>query len=92
EALIEPPVVVPATNALSTVVIVPHSGPLVSVEDYEYPDLVDVCRIPLTLHFIQSITKSELEMRKKELFMSCLERETRERIEREKRKDIIRYF
>ncbi|GJZ14588.1 hypothetical protein Tco_0550265, partial [Tanacetum coccineum] len=26
------------------------------------------CRIPLTLHFIQSITKSELEMRKKELF------------------------
>ncbi|GKA95238.1 hypothetical protein Tco_0817276 [Tanacetum coccineum] len=27
-----------------------------------------VCRIPLTLHFIQSITKSELEMRKKELF------------------------
>ncbi|GJT32397.1 hypothetical protein Tco_0922816 [Tanacetum coccineum] len=35
EALIEPPVVVPATNALSTVVIVPHSGPSVSVEDYE---------------------------------------------------------
>ncbi|GJU66810.1 hypothetical protein Tco_1253069 [Tanacetum coccineum] len=33
EALIEPPVVVPATNALSTVVIVPHSGPSVSVED-----------------------------------------------------------
>ncbi|GJV74115.1 hypothetical protein Tco_1494110 [Tanacetum coccineum] len=42
EALIEPPVVVPATNALSTVVIVPHSGPSVSVEDYENPDLVDV--------------------------------------------------
>ncbi|GKF71195.1 hypothetical protein Tco_0207309, partial [Tanacetum coccineum] len=37
EALIEPPVVVPATNALSTVVIVPHSGPSVSVEDYENP-------------------------------------------------------
>ncbi|GJV44037.1 hypothetical protein Tco_1428573 [Tanacetum coccineum] len=42
EALIEPPVVVPATNALSTVVIVPYSGPSVSVEDYENPDLVDV--------------------------------------------------
>ncbi|GJV88503.1 hypothetical protein Tco_1532441 [Tanacetum coccineum] len=42
EALIEPPVEVPATNALSTVVIVPHSGPSVSVEDYENPDLVDV--------------------------------------------------
>ncbi|GKD37546.1 hypothetical protein Tco_1257753, partial [Tanacetum coccineum] len=27
-----------------------------------------LCRIPLTLHFIQSITKSELEMRKRELF------------------------
>ncbi|GKF07609.1 hypothetical protein Tco_0041833, partial [Tanacetum coccineum] len=37
EALIEPPVVVLATNALSTVVIVPHSGPSVSVEDYENP-------------------------------------------------------
>ncbi|GJX98591.1 hypothetical protein Tco_0355610 [Tanacetum coccineum] len=42
EALIEPPVEVPATNVLSTVVIVPHSGPSVSVEDYENPDLVDV--------------------------------------------------
>ncbi|GKC08516.1 putative ribonuclease H-like domain-containing protein [Tanacetum coccineum] len=28
----------------------------------------DECRIPISLHFIQSITKSELEMRKKELF------------------------
>ncbi|GJY12134.1 hypothetical protein Tco_0381443, partial [Tanacetum coccineum] len=42
EALIEPSVEVPATNVLSTVVIVPHSGPSVSVEDYENPDLVDV--------------------------------------------------
>ncbi|GJR45200.1 hypothetical protein Tco_1313303 [Tanacetum coccineum] len=42
EALIEPPVVVPATNALSIVVIVPHFGPSVFVEDYENPDLVDV--------------------------------------------------
>ncbi|GJV75863.1 hypothetical protein Tco_1507447 [Tanacetum coccineum] len=42
EALIEPPVEVPATNVLSTMVIVPHSGPSVSVEDYENPDLVDV--------------------------------------------------
>ncbi|GKD37272.1 hypothetical protein Tco_1257479 [Tanacetum coccineum] len=42
EALIEPPVEVPATNVLSTVVIVPHSGPSVSVEDYENLDLVDV--------------------------------------------------
>ncbi|GJR02358.1 hypothetical protein Tco_0525342, partial [Tanacetum coccineum] len=49
EALIEPPVVVPATNALSTVVIVPHSGPSVSVEDYENPDLVDVVPKNVTL-------------------------------------------
>ncbi|GKB45143.1 hypothetical protein Tco_0890085 [Tanacetum coccineum] len=42
EALIEPPVEVPATNVLSTIVIVPHSDPSVSVEDYENPDLVDV--------------------------------------------------
>ncbi|GJQ98044.1 hypothetical protein Tco_0009183 [Tanacetum coccineum] len=42
EALIEPSVEVPATNVLSTVVIVPHSGPSVSAEDYENPDLVDV--------------------------------------------------
>ncbi|GJW40542.1 gypsy type transposase [Tanacetum coccineum] len=42
EALIEPPVEVPATNVLSTVVIVPHSGPLVFVEDYDNPDLADV--------------------------------------------------
>ncbi|GKA74898.1 hypothetical protein Tco_0781276 [Tanacetum coccineum] len=35
EALIESPVEVPVTNVLSTVVIV-------SVEDYENPDLVDV--------------------------------------------------
>ncbi|GJU90679.1 hypothetical protein Tco_1303102 [Tanacetum coccineum] len=42
EALIEPPVEVPATNVLSTVVIVPHSDTFVSVEDYDNPDLVDV--------------------------------------------------
>ncbi|GKE33905.1 hypothetical protein Tco_1453227, partial [Tanacetum coccineum] len=42
EALIEPQVDVPATNVLSTVVIVPHSDPSVSVEDYNNPDLVDV--------------------------------------------------
>ncbi|GJV06717.1 hypothetical protein Tco_1344373 [Tanacetum coccineum] len=49
EALIEPPAVVPATNALSTVVIVPHSGPFVSVEDYENPDLADVVPKNVTL-------------------------------------------
>ncbi|GJV92901.1 putative gypsy type transposase [Tanacetum coccineum] len=49
EALIEPPVVVPATNALPAVVIVPHSGPSVSVEDYENPDLVDVVPKNVTL-------------------------------------------
>ncbi|GJZ57295.1 hypothetical protein Tco_0612789 [Tanacetum coccineum] len=42
EALIEPPVEVPATNVLSTVVIVPPSGPSVSVEDYDNPDSIDV--------------------------------------------------
>ncbi|GKE35039.1 hypothetical protein Tco_1454361, partial [Tanacetum coccineum] len=42
KALIEPPVEVPATNVLSTVVIVPHSDPSISVEDYENPNLVDV--------------------------------------------------
>ncbi|GKC89221.1 hypothetical protein Tco_1149870 [Tanacetum coccineum] len=46
EALIEPPV---ATNALSTVVIVPHYGPSVSVEDYENPDLVGVVPKNVTL-------------------------------------------
>ncbi|GJY89503.1 hypothetical protein Tco_0504699 [Tanacetum coccineum] len=49
EALTEPPVEVPATNALSTVVIVPHSGPSVSVEDYENPDLVGVVPKNVTL-------------------------------------------
>ncbi|GKG26550.1 hypothetical protein Tco_0402253 [Tanacetum coccineum] len=49
EVLIEPPVVVPATNALSTVVIIPHYGPSVSVEDYENPDLVDVVPKNVTL-------------------------------------------
>ncbi|GJR08302.1 hypothetical protein Tco_0790954 [Tanacetum coccineum] len=42
EALIEPPVEAPATNVLSTMVIVPHFGPSISVEDYKNPDLVDV--------------------------------------------------
>ncbi|GJR56911.1 hypothetical protein Tco_1499073 [Tanacetum coccineum] len=42
EALIEPPAEVPATNVLSTVVIVPHADPSVSVEDYDNPDSSDV--------------------------------------------------
>ncbi|GJV39059.1 gypsy type transposase [Tanacetum coccineum] len=42
EALIEPSVEVPATNVLSTVVIVPHIDPSVSIEDYDNPDLADV--------------------------------------------------
>ncbi|GJR08355.1 hypothetical protein Tco_0791007 [Tanacetum coccineum] len=42
EALIEPPAEVPATNVLSTVVIVPHADPSVSVEDYDNPDSADV--------------------------------------------------
>ncbi|GKB95121.1 hypothetical protein Tco_0981258 [Tanacetum coccineum] len=42
EALIEPPAEVPATNVLSTVVIVPHANPSVSVEDYDNPDSADV--------------------------------------------------
>ncbi|GJR73521.1 hypothetical protein Tco_0085886 [Tanacetum coccineum] len=42
EALIELPAKDPATNVLSTVVIVPYSDPSIFVEDYENPDLVDV--------------------------------------------------
>ncbi|GJV75365.1 hypothetical protein Tco_1506949 [Tanacetum coccineum] len=42
EALIEPPAEVPATNVLSTVVIVPQANPSVSVEDYDNPDSADV--------------------------------------------------
>ncbi|GJS22871.1 hypothetical protein Tco_0451503 [Tanacetum coccineum] len=42
EALIEPPAEVPSTNVLSTVVIIPHAGPSVSVEDYDNPDSSDV--------------------------------------------------
>ncbi|GJX25371.1 hypothetical protein Tco_0231667 [Tanacetum coccineum] len=42
EALIEPSAEVPATNVLSTVVIVPPTDPSVSVEDYENPDSTDV--------------------------------------------------
>ncbi|GJS57709.1 hypothetical protein Tco_0652493 [Tanacetum coccineum] len=38
EDLIEPPAEVPATNVLSFVVIVPHTDPFVSVEDYDNPD------------------------------------------------------
>ncbi|GJZ72320.1 hypothetical protein Tco_0636171 [Tanacetum coccineum] len=49
EALIEPPVVVPTTNALSTMFIIPHFGPFISVEDYENPDLVDVVPKNVTL-------------------------------------------
>ncbi|GJZ66234.1 hypothetical protein Tco_0622930 [Tanacetum coccineum] len=42
EALIEPPAEVPATNVLSTVVIVPPTDPSVSVEDYDNPGSTDV--------------------------------------------------
>ncbi|GKA20121.1 hypothetical protein Tco_0700110 [Tanacetum coccineum] len=42
EALLEPPAEVPATNVLSTVVIVPHADPSVSVEDYDNLDSADV--------------------------------------------------
>ncbi|GKE93606.1 hypothetical protein Tco_1574701 [Tanacetum coccineum] len=42
EALIEPPAEVPSTNVLSTVVIIPHADPSVSVEDYDNPDSSDV--------------------------------------------------
>ncbi|GJV29491.1 hypothetical protein Tco_1385939 [Tanacetum coccineum] len=42
EALIEPYAEVPATNVLSTMVIVPPPNPSVSVEDYDNPDLADV--------------------------------------------------
>ncbi|GJS30948.1 hypothetical protein Tco_0491568 [Tanacetum coccineum] len=42
EALIEPPTEVPATNVLSTVVIVPHADPSIFVEDYDNPDSADV--------------------------------------------------
>ncbi|GKD27850.1 hypothetical protein Tco_1234064 [Tanacetum coccineum] len=42
EALIEPSAEVPATNVLSTVVIVPPPGPSISVKDYDNPDPADV--------------------------------------------------
>ncbi|GJS64491.1 hypothetical protein Tco_0679055 [Tanacetum coccineum] len=42
EALIELPAEVLATNVLSTVVIVPHADPSVSIEDYDNPDSTDV--------------------------------------------------
>ncbi|GKC83915.1 hypothetical protein Tco_1139632 [Tanacetum coccineum] len=42
EVLIEPPAEVPSTNVLSTVVIIPHADPSVSVEDYDNPDSADV--------------------------------------------------
>ncbi|GJY02894.1 hypothetical protein Tco_0361046 [Tanacetum coccineum] len=42
EALIEPSAEVPATNVLSTVVIVPPPNPFISVEDYDNPDPADV--------------------------------------------------
>ncbi|GJY10340.1 hypothetical protein Tco_0378525 [Tanacetum coccineum] len=58
EALIEPPVEVPATNVLSTVVIVPYSGPSVSVEDYENPDLVDV--VPKERYLDQEVEKKNM--------------------------------
>ncbi|GJV24167.1 gypsy type transposase [Tanacetum coccineum] len=49
EALIEPLVEVPATNVLSTMVIVPHFGPSVSVKDYDNPDSVYVFPKNVTL-------------------------------------------
>ncbi|GJT18222.1 hypothetical protein Tco_0876928 [Tanacetum coccineum] len=49
EALIEPPAEVPATNVLSTVVIVPHTNPSVFVEDYNNPDSADVVSKNATL-------------------------------------------
>ncbi|GKG21163.1 hypothetical protein Tco_0383758, partial [Tanacetum coccineum] len=42
EAFIELPAEVPSTNVLSTMVIIPHADPSVSVEDYDNPDLSDV--------------------------------------------------
>ncbi|GJZ52226.1 hypothetical protein Tco_0606741, partial [Tanacetum coccineum] len=42
DALIEPSAEVPATNVLSTVVIVPPPNPSISVEDYDNPDQADV--------------------------------------------------
>ncbi|GJY12301.1 hypothetical protein Tco_0381610, partial [Tanacetum coccineum] len=42
EALIEPSAEVPSTNVLSTVVIIPHAEPSVSVEDYDKPDSSDL--------------------------------------------------
>ncbi|GKE29490.1 hypothetical protein Tco_1444874, partial [Tanacetum coccineum] len=42
KALIEPSAEVPATNVLSTVVIVPPPNPSISVEDYDNPDPADV--------------------------------------------------
>ncbi|GJX87494.1 hypothetical protein Tco_0339508 [Tanacetum coccineum] len=42
EALIEPSAEVPATNVLSTVVIVPPPDPSIFVEDYDKPDPSDV--------------------------------------------------
>ncbi|GJS67449.1 hypothetical protein Tco_0682013 [Tanacetum coccineum] len=42
EALIEPSVEVPATNVLSTMVIVPPPDPSIFVEDYDNPDPADV--------------------------------------------------
>ncbi|GKE70682.1 hypothetical protein Tco_1528754 [Tanacetum coccineum] len=64
EALIEPPVEVPATNVLSTVVIVPPSGPSVSVEDYENPDLVDVVPGPEGEENIDAATGGDLAFSK----------------------------
>ncbi|GJW16587.1 hypothetical protein Tco_0024023 [Tanacetum coccineum] len=45
EALIEPPTEVPSTNVLSTVVIIPHAEPSVSVEDYDKPDSYVMCSV-----------------------------------------------
>ncbi|GJS47809.1 hypothetical protein Tco_0597930 [Tanacetum coccineum] len=53
EALIEPPAEVPATNVLSSVVIVPHTDPFVSVEDYDNPDSADV--VPENATLVQPV-------------------------------------
>ncbi|GJV32934.1 hypothetical protein Tco_1393334 [Tanacetum coccineum] len=56
EALIEPPAEVPATNVLSTVVIVPHADPTVSVEDYDNPDSADVVTVVAPVKHFQDNT------------------------------------
>ncbi|GKC80430.1 hypothetical protein Tco_1131204 [Tanacetum coccineum] len=49
EALIELPAEVPSTNVISTVIIIPHTDPSVSVEDYDNPDSSNVVPETATL-------------------------------------------